>query len=291
MADSPRALYRRGKKRLETGNDDMALMYFRELLRDHPDSRYADDAHYLMASYYLESRNYPDAGRELRAHLSTYPDSQYAMKVRAMLAGLEVVDLEARAAKAMERSEYEVAKILWEDVLARDPNNEVAKRRLAECERVITRLDFQRRQLERQKELIEAESREIAKLVKEARRQREEAERIRAEAEEMDEKTRAKYEATLAEANKLGAELESRIGEVEADVKLWRDRARKYEARLLEGPDVGRLQGIAISKDLPKRLQAQAKKATAGGRIRKIEREVFYADLQDNKYVPLANPR
>jgi len=252
LAVGPKALYKEGKKRLDAGNGDMALMYFRELLRDYPDSACSDDAHFLVAGYYMDTRNYFQANKELRSHLSSYPDSPHSDKVRAMLAEMEVLGLEARAVKAMESSEYRVAKVLWEDVLTKDPNNVVAKRKLAECERIIERLDFQKQQLEREKARIEAESKSIAKLLQEARQQREEAERIRAEAKEMDDKTRAKYEAVLAEANKLSLELEKRISQLEADLKVWRDRARKYEARLLNEPDIGPLEGIAAGQDLPR---------------------------------------
>ena len=251
-ADSARSLYKEGKKRLDSGNGDMALLYFRQLLREHPESSYADDAHFLIASYYLEKRNYFEADRQLRKHLSAYPKSPHVEQVREMLDGMQVLGLEARALKAMESSEYRVAKVLWEDVLARDPTNAAAERKLAECERIIERMDYQKRQLERQKRRIEEESKQIATLLKEARRQREEAEQIRAEAQEMDEKTSAKYEAALAEANKLSRELEERIEHLETDLKLWRDRARKYEARLLQEPDIGSLEGIAAGQGFPK---------------------------------------
>ena len=251
-ADGPMSLYKKGKARLEAGEGDLALLYFRELLRDHPDSKYADDAHFLIASYYMETRNFFGAGRQLREHLKTYPQSPYKDQVVAMLSEMEVLSLEAKAIKAMERSEYRVAKILWQDMLAKDPEHAVAKRKLAECERIIERMDYEKRQLEAQKRRIEEESKAIAKLLEESRRQREEAERIRAEAEEMDELTRTKYEAALAEANELSAELEQRIEDLEADLKIWRDRARKYEARLLSEPDIGPLEGIAAAQDLPK---------------------------------------
>jgi tetratricopeptide (TPR) repeat protein len=251
-ADSARSLYKEGKKRLDAGNGEMALLYFRQLLREHPESSYADDAQFLIASYYLETRDYFQADQELRRHLSTYPKSPYVEQVRQMLAGMQVLGLESKALKAMESSEYRVAKVLWEDVLARDPTNEVAARKLAECDRIIERMDYQKRQLEQQKRRIEEESKQIATLLKEARRQREEAERIRAEAQEMDEKTRAKYEAALSEANKLSGELEKRIEYLESDLKLWRDRARKYEARLLQEPDIGPLEGIAAGQESPK---------------------------------------
>jgi len=68
----------------------------------------------------------------------------------------------------------------------------------------------------------------------------------------MDKATRTKYEAALAEANKLSHELEKRIKALEADLKLWRDRARQYEARLLQEPDIGPLEGIAASSGFPK---------------------------------------
>ena len=248
----PRALYQKGKERLDAGKGDLALLYFRQLIREHPNSSYADEAHFLIARYYMESRNYFQADRELREHLRRYPKSPYTDEVLTMIAEMEVLGLEAKASRAMASSEYRVAKVLWEDVLAKNPEHAGAKRKLAECERIIERMDFQKRQLERDKRRIEEESKEIAKLLEEARRQRKEAERIRAEAVEMDEKTRTKYEATLAEANRLSLELEKRIEHLEADLKLWRDRARKYEARLLQEPDIGPLEGIAAGKELPR---------------------------------------
>jgi tetratricopeptide (TPR) repeat protein len=251
-ATSPGSLYRDGKERLEAGKADMALLHFRELLRDYPNSPYAEDAHFLVASYYMQTRNFFEADRWLREHRSRYPESPHGEQVVAMLNELEVLGLEARGTKAMERSEYRIAKILWEDVLAKNPDHALAKRKLAECERMIERMDYEKRQLETQKRRIEDESKAIAKLLEEARRQREEAERIRTQAEQMDETTRAKYEAALGEANKLSLELEGRIRDLETDLKLWRDRARKYEARVLGEPDISPLEGIATAADLPK---------------------------------------
>ncbi len=251
-AGGARSLYRKGKARLDSGRNDMALLYFRELLRDYPDSSYADDAHFLVASYYMESRDYFQAGTELHEHLRCYPDSPHTNEVLGMLAKIEVVDLEAKANRAMAASEYRVAKVLWEDVLVQAPDHAVAARKLAECERILKRMDYQRRQLELAKEKIEAESREIAKLLDESRRQRAEADRIRAEAKEMDEKTRTKYDAALAEADRLSDELQERVELLEADLKLWRDRARQYEARLLTAPDIGPLQEIAGAQEFPK---------------------------------------
>ncbi|MBN1918126.1 MAG: tetratricopeptide repeat protein [Verrucomicrobia bacterium] len=252
MAADARSLFQSGKGRLEEGNSDVAFLYFRELLRDYPDSRYAVEAHFLIARYYKDTRNFFQANQELRAHIKAYPDSPYMTQVLGMLAELEVVDLQNRALKSMESSEYRVAKVLWEDVLAKNPDSEIATRKLAECDRIIERMDYQKRQLENERERIEAESRAIAKLLDDAKRQRAEAERIRAEAEEMDSRTREKYEAALAEANRLSAELEERIQQLEADLKLWRDRARKYEARLLQAPDIGPLQGIAAGGNASK---------------------------------------
>ena len=246
------SLYRKGKARLDSGRNDIALLYFRELLRDYPDSSYADEAHFLVASYYMESRDYFQAGSELHEHLRCYPDSPYTDEVLRMLARIEVVDLEAKANRAMAGSEYRVAKVLWEDVLVQSPDHAVAARKLAECERILKRMDYQRRQLDLAKERIEAESREIAKLLDESRRQRAEAERIRAEAEEMDEKTRLKYDAALAEANRLGEELQERIEDLETDLKLWRDRARQYEARLLTAPDIAPIEGLTAAQGFPK---------------------------------------
>ena len=249
---SARSLYLRGKARLEDGKSDLALMYFREVIRDYPRSRYADEAHFLVARYYHETRNYFQADRELRAHLTDYADSPYRKQVLEMLGDMEVLGLEAKALKAMEHAEYRVAKVLWQDVLARAPDHAVATCQLAECERIIERLDFQKRQLELEKQRIEAESREIAKLLKEARRQREEAEEMLSEAEHADATTRTRYETALAEANALSEELEERVEDLEADLKLWRDRAREYEARLLQEPDIGPLEGLASGAALPK---------------------------------------
>jgi tetratricopeptide (TPR) repeat protein len=251
-ATGPGTLYRNGKERLEAGEPDMALLYFRELLRDYPNSPYAEDAHFLVASYYMQTRNFFEADRRLREHLTRYPDSPHREQVVGMLNEMQVLGLEAKATKAMESSDFRVAKILWEDVLAKDPEHAVAKRKLAECERMIERMDYEKRQLEAQKRRIEEESKAIAKLLEEASRQRQEAERIRTQAEQMDEATRAKYEAALGEANKLSAELEGRIRDLEADLKLWRDRARKYEARVLGAPDISPIEGITTAAELPK---------------------------------------
>ena len=250
LAIGPKSLYKQGKKRLDAGGVDMALMHFRQLLRDYPDSKYAVEAHFLIATYYLDSRNYSDASRELRAHLKTYPDSSYADEGRAQLAELKGFDMEARATQAMDRAEYRAAKVLWEDLLRKDSASEVAQRKLAECERIIGLLDEQKAQLKRERARLEQKSKETAKLVENARLQRQEADRIHAEAMEMEGKTRAKYEAVLAEANTLSTHLKNRVAELEADLKLWRGRARQYEARLVQGADTGPTAGI--SGNLPR---------------------------------------
>ena len=75
---------------------------------------------------------------------------------------------------------------------------------------------------------------------------------LKKEAQEMDNQTRKEYQKLLTEVEQERNQLQQRVERLMADLGAWKQRAKKYEARMLAEPDITRLKLITESKDLPR---------------------------------------
>ncbi len=233
--NTARRLFKKGERYLEQNDAERAFLIFREIARDHPSSDYADDAHFLIAHYYLQSKNYFQAESELLILIKNYPDSPYVDDAKAYFSRMRSRFLDDKVIDAMNSGDYKTAKIFIEEILTIDPSNEAAKVKLKEVDKILIKMDHQRRQLEEEKERIEEESNAIKTAREEVSKLRKEAEQVMEEAEKLNQQTISEYDEMLAKARERERELENRIEQLEQDLQEWRERAKKLEAKELAG--------------------------------------------------------
>ena len=68
-------LYRKAVAAARAGNTDFAFMYYSELDRDYPHSRYRDQALFAKGEYYYQLPGYPEATRIFQSFVQDYPNS------------------------------------------------------------------------------------------------------------------------------------------------------------------------------------------------------------------------
>ena len=71
-----RIIHRLARQQARTDRKDFAFMYFRSLLREHPDSRYADFALFGQGEYFFELPNYKLATESFESYVDQYPDAK-----------------------------------------------------------------------------------------------------------------------------------------------------------------------------------------------------------------------
>lgn len=265
-------LFNKGKKYLENGDNQRAYMAFRELVRDHSESEYADDALFYVAKYCFETKNYFQAGKELTTLIETYPDSPHVEEAKVYFSRMRSRFLEDKVIDAMGRGDYRAAKVFVEEILVIDPENAKAKKKLDEVDKIIASMDYHRQQLEKEKKRLEEETAEIRKSREEIGKLREEAEKIMSRAKEMNTEIKKEYEALLAESKKREQELEARIAELESSLEDWRERARKHEAAALGDKESFT---VSSSGDYPRVLFKGADEDPNPGRKERIARNLL----------------
>ena len=78
-------LFDKANNYLEAGQDDFAIMSFRELVRDYPNSLYCDEAKFRLGEYYYKQNNPNEAIKILSQHSRLYPDSSFKEKTKGYL--------------------------------------------------------------------------------------------------------------------------------------------------------------------------------------------------------------
>ena len=68
-------LYENGMDHFASGNNMFAFMAFREILRDHSSSEYADDAQFRIGEYYYREKSFSRAEKAFDQFLVKYPRS------------------------------------------------------------------------------------------------------------------------------------------------------------------------------------------------------------------------
>jgi tetratricopeptide (TPR) repeat protein len=228
-------LYREGKKCLSKNDNHRAYLLFREIAREYPSSEYADDAHFIIANYYLDQRDYFQAENEFRTLINEYPDSPYVKDAKSYFTKVRSRFLDDKVVSAISKGDYKTAKIYLDEMLAIDPSNQDAASKLKEVDNILSKTDLQRRQLEEEKKKLEEQGNSIRTAQAEVAKMREEAEKALKKAEELNQQASGEYNSMLQEAKKKEKDLQDQITNLENDLKEWRERARKYEAQQLAG--------------------------------------------------------
>jgi len=249
---SEHSLYRRANAYLEEGKTELAFMTFRETLYRYPKSLYLDDAMYNIIRYHMDTRNYFEASRILKQHLRKFPDSKHRTQIVDYARMIRTKELIKKAEQSLRLNNYELTLYYYDEVLKLDPENEAAKKQIANVDRILMYGDYRRIQLQNEKKRIEAESRSIAREMAELERHKLEIEQLKQQAEEMDKKTRQKYQKLLDESYKQRQLLEERIEKLMTDLANWKRLAKKYEAKMLLEPNITGLKLITETDDLPR---------------------------------------
>jgi TolA-binding protein len=226
-------LYKKGEKYLAGNDNHRAYLVFRELARDYPSSDYADDAHFLIAHYYLQNKDYFQAENEFLILIKNYPDSPFVKDAKEYFSRMRSRSLEDKVSVAMSNGDYKTAKIFLEEMLTIDPTNTSAKAKLKEVDNILVKMDYQRQQFEKEKERLEEESDAIKQAREELHKLQQEAELAMERAEEATKRSEAEYNAHMEEVAEEKARLEAEIARLESELNEWRERAKKAEATLL----------------------------------------------------------
>lgn len=84
-------IYSMAVREAEDGNIDFAFMYFRSLLRNYPDSKYAHDSAFAIGEYFFIAADYKNAAEAWSNFINDYPDSKglpFALMYLLRVAGI-----------------------------------------------------------------------------------------------------------------------------------------------------------------------------------------------------------
>jgi len=251
-AVSDKALYEKAQNYLKEGEEVLAFLAFRQIIHMHSDSPYMEESMYHIIKYYMGTKNFFEAARLLKKHLVMFPESKYRQELMIYVGRIRVKESLKKGARAFNRFNYELAVFYYEEALKIDPENAEAKRQLEEIDRILIHSNYRRSQLEKEKQRIESESREIAKAMAAVDKQRKLAAMLKQEAQQMDQQTREEYQKLLSEAESERNDLKQRVNKLMTDLEEWKQRAKKYEAKMLAEPDITGLKLASESRDLPR---------------------------------------
>ena len=238
--DKQEKILEKGKKFLRAGEKDRGFLYLRQVIHEAPQSIYADESQFLIAEYYFQMKNYFQAQKEFKTHLTKYPDSSLREKSLQYLSKIEVKVTEEQASRAYEEGDYEKAKSLLAEILKKDPDNAFAKRKLEEIEKALEKTGY-RGSLSSDGKKGTEQSKLLAAAYEKINRLKGEIEKTRQEAKNTIEKMQEKYQKLLDESNMKNSELELKIKQLEEDLQTWRQRAKEYEAKILADSNLKKL--------------------------------------------------
>ncbi|OGX26458.1 MAG: hypothetical protein A3J51_02790 [Omnitrophica WOR_2 bacterium RIFCSPHIGHO2_02_FULL_45_21] len=84
-------IYSMAIREVKADNIDFAFMYFRSLLRNYPDSKYAHDGSFAIGEYYFIAADYKNAAEAWSNFINDYPDSKglpFALMYLLRVAGI-----------------------------------------------------------------------------------------------------------------------------------------------------------------------------------------------------------
>ena len=87
----------------ETGQADFAFMYYNDLLRNYPASRYRGQTLFAVGEYYFRIFGYQDAEMVFKEFISEYPDSKEKLYALAYLLNIARRNQDALTAQVLEK--------------------------------------------------------------------------------------------------------------------------------------------------------------------------------------------
>ena len=96
-------VYSKGFEFAKAGYEDFAFMYYRDLLRNYPISKYREQALFATGEYYFRVSGFRDAAAAFRAFLDEYPDSKESLYAVAYLLNIAQRDQDAVSVQKLEK--------------------------------------------------------------------------------------------------------------------------------------------------------------------------------------------
>ncbi len=252
QAQTVSQLFNDAKSAEAAGKTDRAFLLHRQIVRQYPDSQYAEESLFFIAKYHYDSRNYLDAEQTFSEHVRRFPNSRFRKDADDFLARIRLRSLKERADALFEEGKLEPASILYKQYLEIDPANAEVKVHLEQITKTLQQVHFGFEQLQRERSKLEQEKADVKLQVKQIEGQRKQIEIERKKAEELTKVTVESYEKKLVEVNGQIETLKSETASIQAELKKWRQRAIIAEAAKLSQPFPKRYQPVADEKALPR---------------------------------------
>lgn len=160
-----RALFDKANDYLAVGQEEFAIMSFRELTRDYPNSIYCDEATFRLGEYHYKNNNPKEALKTFDQHSRLYPDSPFKERTSEYLQKLNAVVLIKKANELYFDKKWEEALAIYTQ-LVDDNTQEGAffKEKIEKCKWKIAQ---QKEEAEKRKARIESGSYEAEILAQE----------------------------------------------------------------------------------------------------------------------------
>lgn len=127
------SLYREAKSYLEEGSDDMAFMFFRQILHDYPKSKYADEALFRISKYYLDSKSFRSAEDRLAKYIKEYPKGQFIEKAKYHLNKIRLAKAVTEADNLCQKGNYEKAIKIYNQAMELTSEKKAIKDKINQC--------------------------------------------------------------------------------------------------------------------------------------------------------------
>ncbi len=252
FCQSAERLFSQAKAAQSAGNKDVAFLLYRQILREYPDSAYAEESQFLMGQYYFDSRNYFNAAQTFGDFVRKFPQSRFAKDANQYLARIRLGSLKERADKLFEEGKLAAASVLYEQYLAIDPDNAEVKDLVEQIRKTQQEVHFGFEQLNRERKKFEHEREALTRQVTDLEEQRKQVILLQKQALELNKVTTENYEKKLSAAVAEMEKLHTRIAGLEKELEGWRHRAVLEEAASLSQPLPRTLTSLAEPGRLPR---------------------------------------
>ncbi len=120
-ADQADILYKEGLLLEKRGQRDFAVFKYFSIIRNYPNSRWADEALFKIAEFYYQNKDYFNARGSFEAVITKYPQSAFAKEAKVYLERIAAMshksDIESSIKYIMSNIENLKSEEKWDDML------------------------------------------------------------------------------------------------------------------------------------------------------------------------------